>query len=179
MKKYGLYILAAVLVIVMIVGIIAAVCFFDFLKPGVHSFGGYTRLDFQEKVYFINADNYEVSGSSNVTVCGLVQPEDSSGASKSFRGSMSVAQYPLSLEDSYITFTAAASDGVISVTSLHADEFTQVPVTYWLHMSEDDPDIYAVYIHLEDGTSVVAYPGQDEQDAIANCKAYWKWFPGD
>lgn len=168
-----LLILSALLIVA---GIIAAVCFQSFLQPGVHHFFGCTRLDFQEKVYFVNADSKEVSGSSTVTVSGLVLPTLPSGASNVFRGSMSVAQYPMALEVGYSDFSASISKDVISVTRLHTDRFAQTNVTYWLHMVKEDPSIYAVYIYFEDGTTVTAYPGQTEQEAIANCEAYWQWF---
>ena len=176
MKKYLQIVLLVALVLVIVGGIVAGICFAGFMKPGVHRFMGYTRLDFQEKVYFVNADSKEVSGSSTVTVSGIVLPAKSSGASDVFRGSMSVAQYSLPLDTGYGDFSASVSEGVISISRMHDERFAQENVTYWLQMSEKDPSIYAVHIYFADGTSVTAYPGETEQEAIANCEAYWQWF---
>ncbi len=177
MKKIVQYALITILVIAIIGGIVTAVCIRNFLTPGVHSFAGYTRLDFQQKVYFVNADNEEVSGSSTLTISGLVLPENPGGDSRLFRGSMSVAQYPTALEQGYDGFFASASKGTISISNLNpTPDSAQTDVTYWLLMSKDDPSIFAVFIYLEDGSSITAYPGQSEQEAIENCRAYWKWF---
>lgn len=177
MKKICPYALAAILVIAILGGIMTAVCFSDFVKPGVHSFAGYTRLDFQQKVYFVNADNGEVSGSSTLSVSGLVQPERSDGSAGVFRGSMSVAKYPTALENGYDAFFASASKGTISVNNRNpVTDGEQPDVTYWLLMSQDDPSIFAVFIYLEDGSSITAYPGESEQEAIDNCMDYWQWF---
>lgn len=176
MKKACQYALTAMLIVVIVGVIVSTVCFLNFMKPGVHSFAGYTRLDFQQKVYFVDANSQEVIGNSIVTISGLVQPAQSSNASKSFRGSISVQQYPMAFEHGYVSLVASSSKGVISVTSLSIDNSTQTNVTYWLHMSKENPDIYAVYIYLTDGTTLTAYPGQTEQEAVANCEAYWQWF---
>ena len=176
MKKYVKYTLSLLLVFALFAGIICAVSFHNFLQPGIHSFCGYTRLDFQQQVYFVNADTKEVSGSSTLTVNGLVQPVQPDGASKSFRGSMSLAQYPMSLEAGYGQFAASNTEGAISITHLNADSFAKTTVAYWLHMSAEDPTLFAVYIYCEDGTVLTAYPGQTQQEAIANCESYWQWF---
>ncbi|MGN0999034.1 MAG: hypothetical protein ACI4PO_05730 [Faecousia sp.] len=177
MKKICQYALAVILVIAIIGGIVTAVCFSSFVKPGVHSFAGYTRLDFQQKVYFVNADSEEVSGSSTLTVSGLVQPEKSDGSAGVFRGSMSVAKYPTALENGYNAFFASASKGTISVNNRNpGTDDAQTGVTYWLLIPQDHPDIFAVYIYLEDGTAITAFPGESEQEAIENCRDYWQWF---
>ena len=128
-----------ILAIGIVSGIVAGVCFSGFMKPGVHRFAGYTRLDFQEKVYFVDADSKEVSGSSTVSVSGTILPANPSGSSKAFRGSMSVAQYPLPLETGYCDFSASVSDNAISVSRLHEDRFAQTDVTYWLRISDQIP----------------------------------------
>ena len=176
MKKYVKYALSLLLVFAIFAGIIGAVSFHNFLQTGVHSFCGYTRLDFQQQVYFVNADTKEVSGSSTLTVSGLVQPAQPDGASKAFHGSISLAQYPLSLEAAYGQFTASNTEGAISIACLDADRFAKANVTYWLYMSAEDPTLFAVYIYCEDGTTLTAYPGQTQQEAIANCESYWQWF---
>ncbi|MBQ8579456.1 MAG: hypothetical protein IJ448_02030 [Oscillospiraceae bacterium] len=177
MKKRWNYILLALLALTIVAGVTTIIAFVNFLKPGVHSFAGYTQLDFQQKVFFVDADSMTCSGSSIVTVSGLIQPGDSRGAAKSFRGSMSVAQYPISLDDGYDAFTASASQGVITVISVNSESDSAQPdYTYWLSMSQNDPSVFAVFISLKDGTTVTAYPGQTQEEAVANCQAYWDWF---
>ena len=173
MKRIVLYTLVGVLLLAIIAGVFGVVSFLNFMKPGIHSLAGYTKMDFQETVYFVNADTKKVDGSSTVTISGIIQPVDAAGESLPFNGSMSVAQYPKSLESGYDYFVASASNGMISLTCRHT---LNEGVAYWLIMNEKDPSIYAVHIYLEDGQTVTAYPGGNEQEAVANCEAYWQWF---
>lgn len=176
MKKSHPYIVCAVLILIAVLITISCVSFWNFLQPGVHGFAGYRRLDLQETVYFVNGDDHTVSGCSTVTISGLIQPTKPNGESRSFRGGMSVAQYPVSIDDSYDSFWASVSDGMIIVTNLHSESKNEAHVEYLLQMSAKNPDIYIIHIYLPDGTTVSAYPGQTEQEAIANCEAYWQWF---
>ena len=73
MKRIVLYTLVGVLLLAIIAGVFGIVGFLNFMKPGIHSLAGYTKLDFQETVYFVNADTKEVDGSSTKTVY-LKQP---------------------------------------------------------------------------------------------------------
>lgn len=179
MKKAWKYILIVLLAVVIAFNMVAAFLFTRFFQPGIHSFAGYTRLDFQEKVYFVDADSKVCSGSSTITISGLIMPTRPDGSGRSFRGSMSVAKYPLAMELGYVSLIASVESGAISVFNHHSDFGSEQPdSTYWLHMSRSDPDIFAVYIFMADGTKLVAYPGQTEAEALVSCQAYWDWLSG-
>lgn len=152
--------------------LVTVVCFRNFLSSGVHRFMGYTRLDIQQKVYFINANTDEVTGSSVLTISGIIQPSKK-GLTSPFLGVISVASHPVNLEQSYNWFSALDQEGAIHITNLHTDN----DIEYWLQMSSKDPDIFVIMVYLEDGTILEAYPGQTEQEAIANCQAFWEGFP--
>lgn len=173
MKHIKRYVGLALLVIVIIAFIITAVRFSNFFKPGMHSFAGYTRLDFSQTIYFINANTNEVYGHSTFTIFGLVQPEKWNGDSGSFRGCMGISQYSIALDDCYSNYFGIIEDGRIDITSSNREEGNTY---YWLQMSQQDPTIYAVFVYLEDGTRLTAYPGETEEDALANCERFWQWF---
>lgn len=125
----------------------------------------------------MDADTKVCSGSSTITISGLIQPAQPNGNTRLFRGSMSVAQYPLAMELGYDSLMASVESGVITVFNHHSDFGSEQPDwTYWLRMSQSDPGIFAVHIFMADGTELVAYPGQTEAEALANCQAYWDWF---
>lgn len=171
MKHIKRYIILALLVIVIAASIITAINFSNFLKPGVHRFAGYTRLDFSQPVYFIDADTNEVFGNSTFTIYGLVQPKKEN--SSSFRGCMGITQYAIALENCYSDYFGIVGDGSIHIVSHNRSDGQAY---YWLRMSQDDPAIYAVFIYLEDGSSLTAYPGGTEEEALANCQRFWQWF---
>jgi hypothetical protein len=176
MKKWQQYSLLALLCVAIIAGIVTVADFNRFMGEGIHSFAGYTRMDFQQTVFFVDADSLICSGSSTVTISGLIQPKNGQ-SSKTFRGIMSVAEYPMTVEAGYVSFVASMNRNRISITSLTAGPaFAHKEYDYSLHMSKDNPGIFAVFITLEDGSTVQAYPGQTQEEAIANCKAYWDWF---
>lgn len=168
------YVYAAVLVLIplIIAGIILSVGFSNFMKPGVHSFLGYTRLDIQQKVFFIDPNTKQVSGSSTVTISGILEPEDADGSSGIFRGIVDVAEYPLAPELGYSRFYGSSSDGTISIANIVPN---QEGVAYWLRMSSKDPGVYNVHIYLEDGSTITAYPGENQQEALENCEAFLGW----
>lgn len=168
MQKALKYIFPVILALVIICNIIAAVCFSNFLRQGVHSFAGYTRLDFSQPVYFIDANTNEVFGNSTFTISALAQPKKGD-----FRGCMSITQYPIALDESYSNYFYTAKYGSIDIMSYDRHDGDEY---YWLRMSQEDPSIYAVFINLEDGSSLTAYPGETEEEAIANCQRFWQWF---
>ena len=177
MNKTISYVLIAILLLALIAGIVLIISFASFMDSGVYHFTGYAKLDFQKTVYFVDANSLEVSDNTTVTVSGLVRPTKSDGSSRAFLGSMSVAQYPLALEDGYDSFYAAASNGAITVQNLLPEGDPQrTDVQYRLHLSVDDPEIFAVTVYLGDGTTMTVYPGETAEEAIANCQAYLEWF---
>lgn len=175
MKKVLNYIILAVLILFVIAAILLGLRFSAFTGEGVHSFLGYTRLDFSQTVYFIDDNTREVSGSSTFSVVGLVQPTDSNGSMRSFRGMMGVAQYPIALEQFYSDYVAASDSGMITVVA-HTRESGNA--YYWLMISAKNPEIYHLQIVLADGTSLSAYPGETAEEALANYDLYWESFPG-
>lgn len=176
MKKWQHYSLWALLIIAIVVGIVTVAAFNRFMNEGVHSFAGYTRIDLQQTVFFVDADSLICNGSSTVTISGLIHPTKGR-SSQVFRGTMSVAEYPMTVEAGYVSFAASAGRDRISITSVRAGPaLSQKDCDYLLDMSKDDPGIFAVFIFLEDGTTIQAYPGQTQEEAIANCRAYWDWF---
>ena len=177
MNKIVRYVLLAIALLALVSSIVLIVSFASFMNSGVYHFTGYAKLDFQKTVYFVDADSLEVSGSTTVTVAGLVRPTNSDGSSRALLGSMSVAQYPLTLEDGYGSFSAAVSDGAITVQNLLMQSSSlHTGVQYRLHLSANNPEIFAVTVYLEDGSTMTAYPGETAEEAIANCQAYWEWF---
>lgn len=176
MEKVFKYAMIAVLILLIVAGIIFTVGFINFMKPGVHSFLGYTRMDIQQKVFFIDPNSKQVSGSSTLTISGILELEDANGASGIFRGIVDVAEYPLVPEQGYCGFSGAASDGMISLANIVPN---QEGVAYWLQMSSKDPGLYTVHIRLEDGSSITAYPGETQQEALENCEAYLQWYAAE
>lgn len=175
MKKGVNFIILGVLVLILVAAIVLSFGFSAFTQEGVHSFLGYTRLDFSQTVYFIDANTKEVSGSSTFTVVGLVQPTNSDGSMRGFRGVMGVAQYPIALEEFRSDYVAASDNSMINIVA-HTRESGNA--YYWLMVSAKNPEIYRLQIVLADGTSLSAYPGETAEDALANYDLYWESFPG-
>lgn len=165
--KFGI----SALVILLIVGI--GVSYLRFTGSGVHSFAGYTYVNISDTVYFVDSITEEVGEHTTVTIKGLIRPAKEAGTQDQFDGTMKCAQYPAT--DGENVLSAENADGRIIVRLRPIDgKGTQ----YLLQMSANDPDIYFVYINLADGSSMDAYPGETEEEAVENCRNYWSWFDG-
>ena len=172
MKNIRRFVLPVLLILLVVAGIVAWVGFTNLMKPGFHTFAGYTRVDLQKKIYAVDVDTEVVGESTLVTIIGLVQPKKADGSSETFLGSVSVEKYPLSLEAGYLDFFAA-NNKMISITN---QESADDPVTYWVVMSPKDPDVFRVSVTLEDGNVISFYPGETEEEALENCEAFWQWY---
>ena len=172
MKNIRRFVLPVLLILLVVAGIVAWVGFTNLMKPGFHTFAGYTRVDLQKKVYAVNSNTEEVGESTLLTITGIIRPENADGSSKSFFGCVSVEKYPLSLEDNYLDF-AASNNKMISISNQGS---LDAPVTYWVLMSPKDPDVFRVSVTLEDGNVISFYPGETEEEALENCEAFWQWY---
>lgn len=172
MKKIVKFICPALLLLVVIGIIWGTITFSNFMDSGVHSFAGYTKMDFSESVYFIEANTKVVQGSGTLTICGTIQPEKSNGFSRGFQGLISISEYPIASEDGYMWFAASRSKGSIDIGNQLAPTYPH----YWYMGPSDDTDLYCVFITLEDGSKVSAYPGNTEEEALENYDRFWDWF---
>lgn len=168
-KKITVAVLA--LLILMIVSVVAIAITFS--RPGVHSILGYTKVDFSEKVYFIEENSKEILGSSTLSISGMIRPTKSDGTSRPFRGDVRVDAYPLTEQGSNDGFFASRTKNIISISNLSAE--SSYPC-YRFQASSDNPQIYSLIVYLEDGSTVMAYPGETEEEALANYDRFWKSF---
>lgn len=154
----------------------------DFMDEGIHTYGGYTRLDFEDTVYCLGSDNSDASSGAAGILCvsGIIQPMEKHSYSvdsmRVFLGTISLSQYPLPPENSRNTFKAGVEDGAITIArQMNLEGNSYEGYTYWLILSEDNPEIYAVYIY-EDGEHIAdAYPGQSKEEALASRDAFRNW----
>lgn len=157
------------LVLLLIVGIGASYLWFT--GSGVHSFNGYTYVNISETVYFVDSNTGAVGERTTVTIKGLIPPAKAENTLGQFDGTMSCAQYPAG--DGENVITGKNADGMIDI---HLRPLDSKGTQYWLQMSADDSDVYALHIYLADGASMDAHPGETAEAALENCRSFWSWF---
>lgn len=163
--KYGIP--ALVIVLILCVG----ASYLWFTSPGVHSFAGYTYVNISDTVYFVDGITEEVGERTTVTIKGLIPPAKAEDTLGQIDATMSCAQYPAG--DGENVITGKNADGMIGIYLRPLDgKGTQ----YWLQMSADDPNVYALHIYLADGESVTAHPGETAEAALENYRDFWAFF---
>ncbi len=191
MKKAFIAVTAVFLALLVAAGVYILIDrsrFEDFLQDGVQEYRGYTRVNIQKHVYCLPQNPADASAATDAglfSVTGIIQPgkESSSGNAKTmhtFLGSMMVSAYPPALEPGNEAFSATVMSSRIHISRQQAlDGGSYKGISYWLIMSAEDPDIFAVMIY-EDGKLIgTAYPGNTPEEAWASYKSFLAWFSGD
>ena len=185
MKKAFIAVTAVLLALLVAAGVYILIDrsrFEDFLQDGVQEYRGYTRVNIQKHVYCLPQNPTDASAATDAglfSVTGVIQPVGDGGSSDSFLGSIMVSAYPPAMEPGNETFFAVEKSGRIHITRMQAlDGGSYRGISYWLIMSAEDPDIFAVMIHQDGQLIGTAYPGNTPEEAWASYKAYLAWFSG-
>ena len=191
MKKAFIAVTAVLLALLVAAGVYILIDrsrFEDFLQDGVQEYRGYTRVNIQKHVYFLPddaadfGDAIDFSAATDAglfSVTGVIQPMGDGGSSDSFLGSIMVSAYPPAMEPGNESFSASVTGDSIHISRMQAlDGGSYKGISYWLIMSAEDPDIFAVMIHQDGQLIGTAYPGNTPEEAWASYKAYLAWFSG-
>lgn len=169
----------AIVVIGIAIVILVSNCFNNFFAEadGIHVFGKFAHIKYQEKCYLIDMKENTVIGDSTFTISGILYDrhknmfEENQEAHESsvFNGHMEVDAYPVPLTEGYDDHTGVISDETI-IFATHKDN--EMALHYQVHISRSDPEIVVIYIYLENDEVLVAVCGQNEDEALEKYQQY-------
>lgn len=175
MKKKCMCAVCVIAALLIMLTAVFAICFSNFGKPGVHVLGRRAHIDVQKNCYLLpydRVDDLQIVGQSTFTAFGYLQDE-AGGVMGAFDGHMSVEAYPVPFEYGYRSYTGDIGKSVITFTCLGMQELhPECEYTYTVHILREDPEVIVIHVIGEDGTSVAAVCGENEEQALDNYRRY-------
>lgn len=149
-----------------------------FFSPGVHIFGSFAHVEFQENCYFLDTTQpiqeisaTDITGSSTFTIVGtLYHRPNRSNLASPFSGHMEVETYPISLADGFAEYSGQISHHWITL-SCQGRGFDDA-LFYTVDILRSNPEVVLIYVHHEDATVSTAVCGRDEADALEHYQQY-------
>ncbi len=152
-----------------------------FLSPGIHTFGRFAHLEFQENCYFLekgtDANNPMIESQGVFTISGILQdrfhnPFSDTLRTGKFHGYLEVSTAPISMEDGFgeIQGTIMKDRLLLHCQGLGLTDY-EGPF-YIVEILRTSPQVVVVHVLQKGDDGKIAVCGQTEAQALENYQIY-------
>ena len=146
-------------------------------SEGIHVWGKWAHINYQEKCYLIDMKTDKVIGDSTFTISGMLYDRHKKmfkghHEMSVFSGHMEVSAYPIALTEGYHGHKGVIHDNKIVFISDIVTEPGYFRRFYHVDILCSNPDIVVIYIYLENDEVLVAVCGQSEDEALEKYQQY-------
>ena len=153
----------------------------SFLSPGIHTFGRFAHLEFQEPCYFLetgtDANNPMIDSQGVFTISGILQdhfhnPFSDTPRSGKFHGHLEVSTAPISMEDGFgeMQGTILKDRLLLHCQGLGLTDY-EGPY-YIVEILQTSPQVVVVYVLQNGVEEKIAVCGKTEAQALENHQIY-------
>ena len=172
-------ILLIVIFIFIAMAMLAINCFEKIFSEveGVHVFGKYANINYQENCYFIDIKTNEVIGDSTFAISGVLYDKhkkifEEYRETSTFSGHIEVSAYPFTLTEEYLPHSGAILEDKIEFFSDRCVEPGYFERFYRVEILRSNPEVVVIHICLENDEVLTAVCGQSEEDALEKYQQY-------